>query len=408
MKVLLIRLYEPKTINQKMTFMAPIGLYSIRATIRRRNPGAVVHICDQQIGDSVKGFLDQADPYTLIGISCQFCIQHAEYLKVADLCRAWYPKVRIVSGGFHASAADKPEGVDQVLFGSGEKHFDSSIGSIEDLPMPVFNIYEVEKYWAQYRPHDLQSATDRWMPIETSRGCNGVCSFCGVNRFWGCWEGHSSSWMFDYLSFLKGIGIQELFIEDDNVGQDPVRFEKLLTLFCHFNFKWSTPNGIKIRTLQEMDDPEFLPKSGCWRVSLPFETGSYETAKKMRLGGKWANYEESYDLVLKLRELGIKTCGFFIIGFPGETWKDMEQTIMFANALPLDQRNIYIATPYPGTELYKICKEKGFLTHDGQLLYDNLLYTQGLIETPEFTAVNVEQLKYRDRERARRRKNLTN
>ena len=76
----------------------------------------------------------------------------------------------------------------------------------------------------------------------------------------------------------------------------------------------------------------------------------------------------------------------------------------YANSLPLDQRNIYIATPYPGTPLYSLCKKKGYLNSDGDALFEDLLYTKGLISTPEFSSEEIELIKKEDRERAMTRK----
>jgi radical SAM superfamily enzyme YgiQ (UPF0313 family) len=107
-----------------------------------------------------------------------------------------------------------------------------------------------------------------------------------------------------------------------------------------------------------------------------------------------------------LKARGIKTCGFFIIGFPGETMDDMRETLAYANALPLDQRNIYIATPYPGTPLYDLCDKRGYLQSKVPALYDDLLYTRGLIKTPEFSPEDVEELKMRDRDEAMKRQGV--
>jgi anaerobic magnesium-protoporphyrin IX monomethyl ester cyclase len=122
----------------------------------------------------------------------------------------------------------------------------------------------------------------------------------------------------------------------------------------------------------------------------------------MRLGNKWVKFDDALDLVVSLSLEGIQTCGFFIIGYPGETLDDMKRTLDYANALPLDQRNIYIATPYPGTPLYDDCKRNGWLVSDD---YDDLLYTRGLIRTLDFGPEDVEALKAKDRAEAIRSKN---
>jgi radical SAM superfamily enzyme YgiQ (UPF0313 family) len=216
-----------------------------------------------------------------------------------------------------------------------------------------------------------------------------------VNRYWGNVRYFGAEKVRRHLEALRWIGVKELFIEDDNIVADAGRFEWLKNTLRELGLSWSTPNGIRAANLAEHLDG--LAASGCWRVSLPFETGSKNTARLMGLGSKWLEIERAHRLVRELKAQGIKTCGFFIIGYPGETLDDVRTTLDYANALPLDQRNIYIATPYPGTPLYETCAAKGYLLAEPPELYDRLLYTGGMISTPEFTAAKIEAIKYADR-----------
>jgi tRNA A37 methylthiotransferase MiaB len=50
-----------------------------------------------------------------------------------------------------------------------------------------------------------------------------------------------------------------------------------------------------------------------------------------------------------------------IVGFPGETWDEIRETIRFAEEYDADYSKIFIATPLPNTELYRIAKKEGSL-----------------------------------------------
>src|SRR6185369_12646083 len=52
-----------------------------------------------------------------------------------------------------------------------------------------------------------------------------------------------------------------------------------------------------------------------------------------------------------LRDAGIKSFAFFILGYPGETRRSMAATIDYACALDIDFAGFYPAVPYPGTAL---------------------------------------------------------
>jgi len=194
------------------------------------------------------------------------------------------------------------------------------------------------------------------------------------------------------------MGIEEVFIEDDNVAATTEHLLMVARSLKDVSLRWSTPNGIEAK--QIVGRVGNLKASGCWRLSLPFETGSRYSASLMGLEGKWMDLINAKALVDECKGEGIEPIGFFIIGYPGETLDDMRRTLDYANALPLEQRNIYIATPYPGTHLYDICKMHGWLVTDGPDLYRSLLYTRGMIRTPQFDPEEVEELKRADREAA--------
>lgn len=396
MRVLLLKLPEPTAPLMKRTYLPPLGLWAIRETIRYAHPDWYVDVVDLHVGD----VLPVEHAYDLVGISVQFSPQHSAYVQAAISARALWPEASIIAGGFHAAAVAPPPEVDDVVRGAGEAWFASDP---DDWRMPRFSLAEIERYWRLGAPHDLQSATSRWIQLETSRGCGRRCGFCGVNAFWGDWRAFGFDALWNHLGYLvANMGVEEVFLEDDNVAWDREHLEMVVTMLDDFGLKWSTPNGIDIRGMIPVL-PRFK-ESGCWRLSLPFETGSEHTARLMGLGGKWLPIEEAHALVNRLRSEGILSCGFFIVGYPGETKDDIRRTLDYANALPLDQRNIYIATPYPGTRLYEHCREKGWLRYDVPELYDRLTYTQGLIDTPEWSGEEVAEIRRLDREAALARK----
>jgi radical SAM superfamily enzyme YgiQ (UPF0313 family) len=63
-----------------------------------------------------------------------------------------------------------------------------------------------------------------------------------------------------------------------------------------------------------------------------------------------------------LRELGIESTGFFILGIPGESKNTMNETVEFAKKLDLDDAIFSIYSPYPGTKLYNLAVSKGYVS----------------------------------------------
>ena len=92
-----------------------------------------------------------------------------------------------------------------------------------------------------------------------------------------------------------------------------------------------------------------------------------------------------------MRTAGIKSFGFFILGYPGETAANLDRTIDYAIDLDPDFANFYPAVPYPGTALYDKCVREGLLTEEdwSRMEYSYyLLRSNGLDERVVMDAIN--------------------
>ena len=64
------------------------------------------------------------------------------------------------------------------------------------------------------------------------------------------------------------------------------------------------------------------------------------------------------------REAGIMLTANFMLGLPGETREDMEQTLELAEELNVADFGYFVFYPYPGTHLFSVCLERGYLPAD--------------------------------------------
>ncbi len=109
---------------------------------------------------------------------------------------------------------------------------------------------------------------------------------------------------------------------------------------------------LKLETLQ------IMKKAGCFAVAFGYESGSAKTLKNVRKG---TTPELNLQAARWAKQAGLKVYGYFIIGFPWETWEDVVATRKHIFDLQPDFVELYVALPYYGTEFYNQCRDAGTL-----------------------------------------------
>lgn len=77
-----------------------------------------------------------------------------------------------------------------------------------------------------------------------------------------------------------------------------------------------------------------------------------------------------------------------MIGIPGETAEDIEQTLALNDVLSPDDFGYSVFYPYPGTSLFQICREKGFLPENYLELPAN--NRQSILNLPAITKDDID------------------
>jgi len=108
-----------------------------------------------------------------------------------------------------------------------------------------------------------------------------------------------------------------------------------------------------------------MRKAGFQDFMISPESGSQRTLDEII--GKKAKLEDYENAVKLSQEVGIEVNTFFVLGFPEETWEDLDTTISYARHLKelgAVGFSFCTATPYPGTRLYTECVERGSIDPD--------------------------------------------
>jgi len=350
-------------------------------------------------------------------------------LRAAARLKELRPEVPIVFGGPHPSSlpqqvAAEPA-VDYVIVGEGERAFldlcrrlrdgDASPASLREvsnlafasggeviaterapflsaeeldaLPAPAFHRMDLDAYFAGTQTHGLFQRGKRILPLMSSRGCPQSCTFCC--RVMGSRvRARSVEAVLDEVRFLvDAYGIDEVYFEDDNFTVQRERALEILGRLAAFR----PPIWLKFANGLRADkvDAELLAamkQARVYSLSFGIESGSPATLAKMK---KHLDLDLARQNVLLAKSMGFLVGANCILGYPGETLDDVQQSLDFFLGLPLDSMAIVNLVPFPGTEARETCEREGWLTdaaRDWDSYYFAISRPIPLIETPSLSA----------------------
>jgi len=444
MRVLLI--FPPTTIypEEDPSLVFPLGIGYLAAVLEQR--GYEVHVIDCiaekeeltkkedgtfHVGltwSEIREKIAKINP-DVVGISCLCTADYINAVMVSGIVKE-IDDIPVIFGGAHATALPKEtlqnKNVDYVILGEGEYSLPALLESIGDksalrrvdgigfkensklnikpitkyiedldsLPFPARHLFPMEKYLHTRRVHNYIAKRQPVAQMITSRGCPLKCTFCAIHHIWGRkWRFRTPKNVVDEIEHLiREYCIREIHFEDDNISLNKKRMMEICDEIIKrkLDITWTAPNGMWVQTL----DRELLKKmqdSGCYRVSLGIENGNQQFLTNVVK--KNMNLEKVRTVVKKLKELKIKSTGFFMVGIPGETKETILETIKFAKSLDLDDAIFSIYVPYPGAELYDISISRGYLPSN--IDYYRFKNKYATLSTEHISAKQVEYLRNR-------------
>ncbi len=210
------------------------------------------------------------------------------------------------------------------------------------------------------RPPPSRDVTVRSDPyrayIAVSRGCDHHCTFCIVPTTRGREKGRPMAEIVDEVAALVNDGVVEVTLLGQNIdsyGKDRPVGEDLSHLLhaCHavdglkrLRFVTSHPEDMAERVFDDMANLKKL----CGALHIPPQSGSSRMLKRMARGYTRERYLEVVREYRKRFPEG-EVAADFIVGFPGETEDDFEQSLSLVHEVKFQQSFIFRYSPRPGT-----------------------------------------------------------
>ena len=152
------------------------------------------------------------------------------------------------------------------------------------------------------------------------------------------------------------------------------------------NFVWDTPNGVAAFALNE-NLIDKIKESGCYSLNLALESGNQYVLDNVIK--KPLKLDRARQLVKYAQSIGLNVKIYLIMGMPGETKEQIWDSFHMAKELGIYTPFISIATPYPGSELYDICRQNKYIPDDFSL--DDLFIRSFSISTEDWTGKELKE-----------------
>lgn len=326
----------------------------------------------------------------------------------------------IVFGGIHISCLTeeslrKCSAIDYAVIGEGEKIFynlilaiknkksmkkikgvafieknkfvktsaEELIKDLDELPFP-------EKEFLPdylYQPgseFDIGIKGKKYWEIITSRGCPNKCTYCSSSHFWKNIRIRSVENIFQEIKQLSEKGVRYLSFLDDTFTISEKRIVELCEKIKPLKLKWdcyARVNNLSEKMVKSMKN------AGCLGMRIGFESGSNEILQKIK---KNTTIEQARKAMKIIRKYELKTFGFFMIGLPQDNQETIEKTINFAIELEPTFASFAIATPFPGTEMFREYLDKNWMPENVNL--HNLdLHSSELTRTDKLSSEEILQ-----------------
>ena len=183
-------------------------------------------------------------------------------------------------------------------------------------------------------------------------GCNNFCTYCIVPYVRGRERSRDMSRIIDEAAMLRDQGVKEIMLLGQNVNSyqgGGAHFAELLYQLDKLDiprirFMTSHPKDISDELISCYGELKHL----CHQLHLPVQAGSDRILKAMN---RHYTRDDYIDTVRRIREVcpDIGLTSDLIVGFPGETLPEFEDTVSLVKQVRFDAAYTFIYSPRPGT-----------------------------------------------------------
>ncbi|WAC06787.1 MAG: radical SAM protein [Thermodesulfobacteriota bacterium] len=255
------------------------------------------------------------------------------------------------------------------------------IEDLNSLPFPARHLFSMSKY-------NLGSGSMLDVlpvfTVNTSRGCPYRCRFCSNNKAFGKkYRSRNAQNVVDEIEMLqRDYGAKGIYFREDLFTLQSQRVIEICKEIRRrkIEVKWECEcrvNTVSEKMLLSMKE------SGCEVVWFGVESGSQRVLNYIQKDITLDQVRKAFELCSKI---GLRAGASFLIGLPGETLEDIEQTVSFASELKPRLEfawfNIYVGLPI--SPLYEHVRKNRLYSKDighGILIIQTAEFDRSMLES---------------------------
>ena len=348
------------------------------------------------IWKEVKNSIEQFNP-SVVGISAK-TQNFLSATIVAKLAKEINPDIKILVGGVHPTMNGSKvlnfENIDFLVIGEGENTIvellqalekDTELNSVngivfrdngkiintkprsyvENLDLLDFPLTNAPKVFKDFNKYPKEA----FGYIFASRGCPYACTFCESKSMWTRKVRYRSPEnVVAELKQMSEFGINKVNFDDDTFGISKKNIKTINNLMHDELPNMTYTCETLVQLAKDEDVVKDMKHGGCTATFVGIESGNNEILKKIK---KTQTTDECIQAMRNLQKHDIESHAFIMVGFPSETEETFKETMDFIPKLKPDSIIFSIFTPYPGSDIYNECKDKGIIEGEFDLAMYN-------------------------------------
>jgi anaerobic magnesium-protoporphyrin IX monomethyl ester cyclase len=221
------------------------------------------------------------------------------------------------------------------------------ISQLDELPAPAWDLIDADAYRTAWRgAHGYFS-----LNMVASRGCPYRCNWCAKPLYGDTYRYNSPARVAAEMALLKErFAPDQVWFADDIFGLSGKWTEEFASEVeaRRAQIPFRIQSRCDLMTRSTVDS---LRRAGCVEVWMGAESGSQRILDAMDKGIRVGQIEEARE---NLRRHGIRACYFLQLGYLGEAWEDLEQTIRLVRETRPDDIGVSVSYPLPNTRFHQI------------------------------------------------------